>query len=193
MIPIEQLLIKTLKNLPNAKQIKGQMLIDAWPNVVGLQIAAKAKATMFENGILFVWVRDSVWAQHLSLQKKQIVGSLNKAVRTDILTNIHYQVGGKEPVFIQINQPQKKENWREEMLEEQILTRIEKAFENVPLTQELEKIIKGFFISQQKRIQWYRQQGYPSCSICGMPIVTAQREEICLCCKTENNGQTKSS
>ncbi|MFW0861504.1 MAG: DciA family protein [Dethiobacter sp.] len=193
MISIEQLLIKTLKNLPNPKQIKGQMLIDTWPDVVGLQIAAKAKATMFQNGILFVWVRDSVWAQHLSLQKKQIVGSLNKAVRTDILTNIHYQVGGKEPVFIQINQPQKKENWREEMLKEQILTRIEKAFENVPLTQELEEIIKGFFISQQKRIQWYRQRGYPSCSICGMPIVTAQREEICLCCKTENTGQTKSS
>ncbi|MBS3898235.1 MAG: DUF721 domain-containing protein [Dethiobacter sp.] len=190
MIPIEQLLVKTLKKLPNAKQIKGQMLIDAWSEVVGWQIAAKAKATMFENGILFVWVRDSVWAQHLSLQKKQIIGSLNKAVRTNILTNIHFQVGGKEPILIQANQPEKKENWREQQLEGQNLQRIEKAFENVTLTQDLEKIIKSFFISQQKRIQWYRQQGYPLCTVCGMPVVTAQREEICLCCKTESTGQT---
>ncbi|MBS3982887.1 MAG: DUF721 domain-containing protein [Dethiobacter sp.] len=191
MIPIEQLLAKTLRKLPNAKKIKGQMLIDAWPDVVGLQIAAKAKAIMFENGILFVWVRDSVWAQHLLLQKRQIVGSLNKAVRTNILTNIHYQVGGKEPIFIQADKPETKENWREQQLEGQVLMNIEKAFENVPLTQDLEKIIKSFFISQQKRIQWYRLQGYPACSVCGMPIVTAQREEVCLCCKTENNGQTK--
>lgn len=193
MIPIEQLLVKTLKRLPNAKQIKGQMLIDSWPDVVGLQIAAKAKATMFENGVLFVWVRDSVWAQHLSLQKKQIVSSLNKAVKTNILTNIHYQVGGKEPILMQSKLPAKKENWREQQLEGQILLRIEKAFENASLTQDLEMIIKSFFISQQKRIQWYRQQGYPSCVICGMPIVTAEREEICLCCKTEYHGQTKIS
>jgi len=188
MISIEKLLTKTLKKLPNAKQIKGQMLIDAWPDVVGLQIAAKAKATMFKNGVLFVWVRDSVWAQHLSLQKKQIIGSLNKSVRTNILSNIRYQVGGKEPILLQVKQLEKKDNWREQQLEEQILMRIEKAFEDVPLTQDLENKIKNFFISQQQRIQWYRQQGYPSCSVCGMPVVTAQWGDICLCCKTENNG-----
>lgn len=188
MISIEKLLTKTLKKLPNAKQIKGQMLIDAWPEVVGLQIAAKAKAIMFENGVLFVWVRDSVWAQHLSLQKKQIISSLNKYVKTNILTNIRYQVGGKEPILLQEKQLEKKDNWRELELEGQILMRIEKAFEDVALTQDLENKIKNFFISQQKRIKWYRQHGCPSCSVCGMPVVTAQWEDICLCCKTENSG-----
>lgn len=187
MISIAQILPKTLKKLPNAKQIKGQMIIDAWPEAVGFYIASKAKAIMFEDGVLFIWVQDSVWAQHLSLQKREIVKKINRAVRTNILIDIRSQVGGKEPVCQQINKVEVKVNWREQELDVEILKRIEKAFEGTLLPQDLEKNIRDFFISQQKRIQWYKMDGYPLCSICEMPMVTAQVEELCLYCKETKN------
>lgn len=189
MIPIAQLLDKTLKKLPNAKRIKGQMVIDAWPGAVGEHIAQKAKAVSFENGTLSVWVRDSVWAQHLSLQKKQIISKLNRDVKTRVLTDIRFQVGGKMPAVECTETTATEENWRRtQTLDEETIRRIEAAFESTQLPPDLEKKMKNFFTAQQKRVQWYRQQGYPSCSVCGMPVVTACWEETCLCCKNRDNG-----
>lgn len=78
MDTIANILDKTLRKLPAAKKIKGQMIIDAWPEAVGEKISQKSRALSVENGILFVWVNDSVWAQHLSLQSRKIINQLHR-------------------------------------------------------------------------------------------------------------------
>jgi hypothetical protein len=184
---IGHVLEKTLKKLPNGKKITGQLVIDAWPAVVGGYITAKTKAVSFENGVLLVQVKDSVWSQHLSFQKRQIMTKLNRTAKTKILTDIRFVVGrltdspDEEAVL-------SKENWRYRLLEEEKLDTIEKAFSDTNLPPDLAQKMKNFFMSQEKRISWYHEQGYPACKHCGMPIVTAVREEICLCCKINGNG-----
>lgn len=155
---------------------------------MGGYIAEKTKAVSFENGILFVWVKDSVWAQHLSLQKKQIINKLNRQVKTKILLDIRYQVGGKIPAAACEEKPVIQENWRNRALSNEKKKKIEEAFVNTHVPPDLEEQMKSFFTAQEKRIAWYREQGYPSCKVCGMPIVTAEREETCLCCKNGENG-----
>lgn len=186
---ISGILDQTLKKLPCAKKIKGQQLIDVWPVIVGEHIANKSRAIYFENGMLQVWVKDSIWAQHLYFQKKQIVSKLNKAVRTNILKDIRYQVGGKIPAShgLEVNQ-ELIENWRNSELPCGKLNKIEQCFVDTNLPKDLEDQMKTFFLSQQKRIAWYLEQGYPPCQKCGMPVVTALKEEICLCCRAGENG-----
>ena len=186
---ISGILDQTLKKLPCAKKVKGQQLIDLWSEVVGEHIASKSIAMQFENGVLHVWVKDSVWAQHLSFQKKQITSKLNRLVRTNILKDIRYQVGGKIPsVHVLVASNESQQNWRNRELPVFTVNKIEQSFDGTNLPKDLEVQIKTFFVSQQKKIEWYFEQGYPPCQKCGMPIVTANKEEVCLCCKTEGNG-----
>ena len=186
---IATILDKTLKKLPNAQKIKGQMVVDVWPHVVGEHIAAKTVAMSFKNGVLFVWVKDSVWAQHLSLQRKQIITKLNRAAKSKTLTDLRFQVGGKRPT-----QPEDlamaavEQNWRQTNLDESTLAKINGAFSDHELPIDLEEKMKSFFQSQKKRINWYLEQGYIPCEKCGMPQIVIRPEKICLCCKIEENG-----
>ncbi|MDW7650873.1 MAG: DUF721 domain-containing protein, partial [Bacillota bacterium] len=148
MIPIAKILDQTLKKMPNAKKIKGQIIQDSWPDVVGEPIAAKTKAVSFDNGILFVWVRDSVWAQHLSLQKKQIIQRLNRAAKTRILHDIRFQAGGRKPV--DPDEPARwepQENWREKTVSKESLQKIEESFTDTSLPADLAETMKTFFIA----------------------------------------------
>ena len=189
MIPLSKILDQALKKMPCAKKIKGQLIMDAWPIVVGEMIAAKTQTLSFENGLLFVWVRDSVWAQHLSLQKKQIINKLNRHTKTRVLTDIRFQVGGEQATGKQESIPEEKmSNWREEQVSRESLLKIEQSIlqENLPI--DLAERMKTFFIAQEQRIKWYLDHGYPPCTKCGMPVVTAGREDLCLCCKADENG-----
>ncbi|EEG76918.1 DUF721 domain-containing protein [Dethiobacter alkaliphilus] len=189
MKTIATVLDQALKRLPNAKKIKGQMMIDAWPHVVGGQIAKKTMAVSFENGILFVWVNDSVWAQHLALQKKQIIAQLNRYAKTRALTDLRFQAGGKRPSLSGENQPEEAvENWRLNKLDEETLSRINQAFSETELPADLEDTMKSFFTAQQQRIRWYLKQGYTPCVKCGMPQIVVRPEKTCFCCKNEDKG-----
>lgn len=188
MIPISGLIDQTLKKLPCAKKIKGQMLIDAWPQAVGQYISVKSEAVFFEQGVLTVRVRDSVWAQHLSLQKKQIISTLNRITKTRVLTDIRFLVGLPVNRASVAAAAQEAHCWRQKNLTEQDLAPIEAAFWQTDLPGDLQESMKSFFIVQKKRLHWSLEQGDPACIACGMPLVVTAKESYCLCCKTEEKG-----
>jgi hypothetical protein len=184
---IGQVLERTLKRLPNARKITGQVVMDSWPQVVGGPIAEKTRAVSFENGLLWIQVRDSVWSQHLSLQKKQIISKLNRTARTNIVQDLRFVTNWDktlpETVVVEVAQ-----DWRQRLLEAGQMEKIERVVQEADLAPDLAQALKKMLVAQEKRILWYRQQGYPDCRQCGMPVVTAMPEDICLCCKNDNNG-----
>ena len=188
MIPVGRILHKTLAALPTAKRIKGQLVVDAWAEVVGEIVAQKTEALSFTNGILFVRVSDSVWAQHLVLQKKQILAKLKRAAKTRIIKDIYFQVGKIQQTTQASPEKQEEMGWRKFALAEQDLLNINNSFTGLDLPPDLARSMKSLFISQKRRIKWLLASGKPSCKQCGLPLIETAAGRYCLCCKKEDNG-----
>ncbi|NLM51663.1 MAG: DUF721 domain-containing protein [Firmicutes bacterium] len=185
MLPISEILPKTLKELPAAHKITAQFIIDSWPEVVGEYIAQKTKAVSVKQGVLLVRVSDSIWAQHLVLQKRQILQKLNRRQKTKILKDIRFQVGSLETATGEKPQREKQDSWRKETLTEEEVAQIEEGLKETALPPELAHSIKKFFMSQKKLQKWFFKQGSPACKKCGLPMVKTAEQIYCLRCKTE--------
>ena len=65
-----------------------------WAEVVGSQVAAVTQVEAVRDGVLFVRVKNSVWANELSLLKDDMLRRLNLALGGRILTDIHFKASG---------------------------------------------------------------------------------------------------
>jgi hypothetical protein len=69
-----------------------------WDAVVGPQVAAATQVIAVRNGdTLVVRTKNNVWANELSLLKRDILKRLNRAVGGAVLTDIRFDVGTLEP------------------------------------------------------------------------------------------------
>ncbi len=162
------------------------MLIDAWPEAVGEKIACKTCALSFTEGTLHVWVRDSVWAQHISLHKNKIISNLNSLVRTRLLQDIRFRVGGApQPAAAEAASVPVKTDWRRQPLEPQDLRVVESALDGTALEQDLKTVLRKLLTSQKKLVRYYFVQGYRPCRSCGLPAGKSAGDELCLCCRLE--------
>lgn len=50
----------------------------SWPEIVGKTIAEQTMPARFDNGVLFIWVRHSVWMQQLWFFQNEIRDNVNK-------------------------------------------------------------------------------------------------------------------
>jgi predicted nucleic acid-binding Zn ribbon protein len=62
-----------------------------WESLVGEHIARAATATKIVNGVLFVRVKSSTWRNELSLRKKDIIETVNGALKGEIVKDIRFQ------------------------------------------------------------------------------------------------------
>jgi predicted nucleic acid-binding Zn ribbon protein len=65
-------------NLGMKKRYNGWQIVNQWPAIVGDKIAAATKADRFEDGILFVKVKDAAWRQELSMQIDSLLDAIHK-------------------------------------------------------------------------------------------------------------------
>ena len=59
-----------------SKSYNGWLVVTRWPEIVGEQIAKRAKAVRFDDGVLFVVVEDAAWRQNLSLEMDNIMAAI---------------------------------------------------------------------------------------------------------------------
>ncbi len=76
------------------------LIIESWDRIVGSQLSEVTIADRFNNGVLRVKVKDSVWAYHLTMLKPQLVKKLNHFAGGNIIKDI----------FFSIEEPDKKDN-----------------------------------------------------------------------------------
>lgn len=166
------------------------MLIDAWTEAAGEKIAAKTRAVSFADGTLYVWVKDSVWAQEISLQKKMIIKNANRIVRTRMLLDIRFRVGGLPPPREEEVEERRQEDWRLYPLEQADVGLVEQAFDGIGLEAELHVKLRELLISQKKRMRWLYKQGFSPCRSCGLPTTEVTGDGICDCCHIEKGLRT---
>ena len=62
-----------------------------WEGVVGPQVAGVTQVEFVRDGVLFVRVKNSVWANELTLLKEDMLRRLNSKLGGRILTDIHFK------------------------------------------------------------------------------------------------------
>lgn len=68
-----------LRDLGLQKRFSERKLVERWPEVVGEELARRARATRFEKGTLFVFVDHGAWMQELHFMEKELVRKLRAA------------------------------------------------------------------------------------------------------------------
>lgn len=69
-----------------------KLLLD-WADIVGPGLAEVTNAKKISNGVMMVTVKDSVWAYHLALMRRDLIGKLNNYVGTKIIKDIYFHIG----------------------------------------------------------------------------------------------------
>lgn len=71
--------------------------IGNWKEIVGEQIALRARPVRFRRGVLTVHVYDSIWKHHLDLHREDIVEKINACSPREPVTRIIFKVGELPP------------------------------------------------------------------------------------------------
>lgn len=75
------------------KQYQQHLIIELWSDLMGINIASVTRAERISKGILFIVVKDSTWAYHLTLLKVQLSEKINSYFGYKLVSDIYFQVG----------------------------------------------------------------------------------------------------
>lgn len=94
---IRELLPRFLTQVGEKFQERPDLIIQAWPHIIGTQFASMTKASLFKEGILWVYVNNStlysVLSQH---EKKRLLASLRSRFPAVEIKNIVFRLGSTE-------------------------------------------------------------------------------------------------
>lgn len=81
----------SLRRLGIVRKVKRSQAVAMWEDVVGPAAAKVSKAVTCRDGILFVEVKNSVWATELSLLKRDILKQLNRRLGGGTVKDIRFR------------------------------------------------------------------------------------------------------
>ncbi|HHV61159.1 MAG TPA: DUF721 domain-containing protein [Firmicutes bacterium] len=90
---IGSVLEKNLKQLGISNRINEKRAVQIWFDEVGPEIARATRALDSRDGILFVAVKTSTWAQQLALLKGELLVKLNRRLGRRVIKDIKFRVG----------------------------------------------------------------------------------------------------
>ncbi len=68
-----------ISSLGLKKRYSGWQIVNHWPDIVGQKIAEAAQARRYEDGILFVKVKNAAWRQELSMQTDSLLEAIHQS------------------------------------------------------------------------------------------------------------------
>jgi hypothetical protein len=91
---IKDLLPPLLESLSEKMEQKPDLVMAAWPEIVGKRIAAMTKAVSYESGVLRVLVNNStLYSLLVEHEKVRLLGKLKKRFPSLPIRNIFFKVG----------------------------------------------------------------------------------------------------
>jgi len=147
-----------------AQRLRPHLAKVHWASVVGPQVAGVTQVESVRDGVLFVRVKNSVWANELTLLKEDMVRRLNLALGGRIITDIHFKASGlaldkKKPVIISSPAPTEQDLARI-VLSDEVRVRVETAL--IGITEEaLCGRIRTVMLHAARTQEWKRRQPPP--------------------------------
>lgn len=89
---IDSILKEFVSGLNLERKIKEARLFNHWGEIVGKDISKKTEPRKLVNGVLFVRVANSAWANELSLMSPLLVEKINSFVGENIVQQIKFRV-----------------------------------------------------------------------------------------------------
>lgn len=93
---VAELLGAILHGQPLELRLREGKIWQVWDNVVGPQIAARARPARFRDGLLTVTVASAPWMQQLTFLKQEIVRKLNARLGEELVRDIYLKAGRVE-------------------------------------------------------------------------------------------------
>lgn len=94
VIRVREALESSLRQSGIVRKVRRAQAVDVWPEVVGRAAADVSTATSCKDGVLFVAVKNSMWANELSLLKTDIIRKLNQRLGRGTIIDIRFQARG---------------------------------------------------------------------------------------------------
>ena len=155
-----------------------------WAKIVGPQVASVTQVEAVRAGsVLVVRVKNSVWANELTLLKDDIIKRLNQKLGGKVITDLHFKASGLartktklEPVMAKAPSPGEIDR-----LDVSVVTRAKIAaavqkIENEALRSQVERTLLKFAQANE----WKKDQGWLPCAVCDA-LTEFHGQEIVLC------------
>jgi hypothetical protein len=91
--PLAELLAVAFAGKPVAKRLEEAKIWQVWDEAVGRQIAERARPAGLRDGVLTVTVASAPWMQQLTFLKKELIGQLNRALGSELVSDIYLKAG----------------------------------------------------------------------------------------------------
>ena len=140
-----------------------------WAEVVGPQVAGVTQVEAVRSGVLFVRVKNSVWANELTLLKDDMVRRLNQKLGGRVLTDIHFKASGlaKSKKAAPIGPPAPTPAELAKItLPKAAAGQIEAKLSEIT-DDALCGRIRDIMLRAARTEEWKRRQGWPVCRRCG--------------------------
>ncbi len=137
-----ELLEKLLHNYGLDKRLQQYRALVIWDEVVGPQIAARARPSKIRGSVLEICVDQPAWMQQLQLMKPQILKKLNEQLGEGQIKEIYLKKGKVQPRAAE--QPPAPPAWKTvqlDLAEKQQITGMLSAIEDPELRARLEHLL----------------------------------------------------
>ncbi len=183
-----------LKSQELAQALRPHLAKVHWETVVGPQVAGVTQVEAVRNGVLYVRVKNSVWANELTLLKDDMARRLNAKLGGRVLTDIHFKASGlakskKKPEVRSVVVPTDVDLARI-ALSKAAAAKIEAALIEIS-DDALQRRIREVMVQAARTEEWKRRQGWQVCRRCGalsepvpVPGRAGDPEPLCAVCRT---------
>ena len=94
---VSDLLASVFGGKPAARLLREIAIWQVWDEVVGPQVARRARPSSIRDGVLTVTVASGPWLQQLTFLKGEIITRLNEKIGDDLVREIYLKAGNPQP------------------------------------------------------------------------------------------------
>ena len=160
-----------------------------WAGVVGPQVAGVTQVEAVKSGVLYVRVKNSVWANELTLLKDDMLRRLNLKLGGRVLTDIHFKASGLAKAKKTADRAKSPVPTDAELARTPLTKRaaagIDAALAEIR-DDALRGRIRGIMLRAARTEEWKRRQGWEICRRCGAlaePCADAEAALFCTVCR----------
>ena len=195
LIPASGAVASWLGSQELAQALRPHMAKVKWEAVVGTQVASVTQVEAVRDGVLFVRVKNSVWANELTLLKDDMVRRLNLTLGGRVITDIHFKGGGlrrglKPPERVVVEPPSDAELVRVSLGPE-VWARVTATVQGIKDDRFRERI-QASLLRVARLEAWKRQHGWLPCSGCQTLVAPVPADEpLCDLCRAGVGSNTQ--
>ena len=167
-----ELMGATLGTAKLARGVQKAQALLLWPQAVGADIARITRPRSQQGSVLFVEVRDSATAHHLSMQRHHFLKALNALLDGPPLTELRFSVGQLRAA---------PDAPRAAPLPAPDRARARKLVQDVQ-DPELRQVALRAAEAMTRARRWREEQGWRPCAVCGEPCQEATDGQPCRAC-----------